>query len=146
MGRFTIEVKLKDFSAAHRIVGNYNGACKNLHGHNYMVVIFIYSTKLDKTGFVVDFAEIKQIINNWIEKNIDHTVIVSASDTALYNFVKEDEQRHYLIPGEDNTSAENIAKHLFEKFCGLLFNYPNINLQKVQVYESMTSSASYQQD
>ena len=143
MSRFSIEIKLKDFSAAHRIINNYNGICRNLHGHNYMAIINIESDKLDSTGFVVDFADIKKIINTWIAENIDHCVILTKDDVALYDFVKQNNQKYYLMDNVENTSAENIAMHLFNKFSYLITDLPNIILQSVKVYESVNSSASY---
>ncbi len=46
-----------EISSAHRIK-NYNGKCRNLHGHNYFVIVEIDSENLDENGFVIDFAKI----------------------------------------------------------------------------------------
>lgn len=146
LGFFELEIKLKDFSAAHRVTKNYVGPCSSLHGHNYNVVIILSSKELTQVDFVVDFSEIKKIMNSWLKKNLDHSVIVSSYDTSLYKFVKEDKQKYYLISEHENTSAEILARHLFFMFKEMITKYSNVSLKKIQVYESLTSSSSYCQD
>ena len=58
------------FCYGHRLL-NYAGKCRHLHGHNGTAVITIESEKLDHLGMVVDFSEIKRVMQSWIDDNLD---------------------------------------------------------------------------
>jgi len=81
-------------SAAHHLE-NYRGPCKSVHGHNWRVVIYCKRDILADTGMVIDFRDIKNIVDQ-----LDHRDI---------NFVT----------AMKNPTAEQIAKWLYERipFC-----------------------------
>jgi len=114
-----------DFSAAHNL-RNYKGKCEKLHGHNYRVQIFIRGEKLDKSGMLADFVEVKKALKKILDK-LDH------------QYLNE-------IPPFDklNPTAENISKYIYDKL-NLLFAHRSslFAVFKVTVWESDTSSASY---
>ncbi len=58
---FTI-FKDYSFSAGHAIRGHTRG-CQNLHGHNYRVRVHVAAETLDALGMVIDFADLKAIID-----------------------------------------------------------------------------------
>ncbi len=78
MFRVTREI---DFCYGHRLL-NYDGKCKYLHGHNGRAVITIESDKLDARGMVIDFSDIKRVVSNWIDENLDHRMILHRDDPA----------------------------------------------------------------
>jgi len=47
------------------------GKCKNLHGHTYTLVVAVEGLINDK-GWVINFSDIKKIINNNIIEVLDH--------------------------------------------------------------------------
>jgi 6-pyruvoyltetrahydropterin/6-carboxytetrahydropterin synthase len=47
------------FSAAHHLL-NYDGACENMHGHNWLVEAYVRGTNLDKSNILVDYKVIKK--------------------------------------------------------------------------------------
>ena len=58
------------FEMAH-VLWNYDGPCKNVHGHSYRLFVTIYgtpSTNQDdpKNGMVIDFSDLKSIIKKQI--------------------------------------------------------------------------------
>ncbi len=99
------------FDAAHKLVG-YEGACANLHGHTWRVVIWIEGDKLDKLGILWDFTNIKNI-----EKRFDHKCL----------------NEQMLL----NPTAENICGEILEM---LTVENPDLKF-KVRVYESPKSYA-----
>jgi len=107
MFRVTREI---DFCYGHRLL-NYDGKCKYLHGHNGRAVIAIESASLDKRGMVVDFSDIKRIVSNWIDENLDHRMILHRDDPARPYLEKLGEPL-YLV--DTNPTAENIAKLIFD--------------------------------
>jgi len=83
-------------SASHRLK-RYNGACANLHGHNWKVIVFCKGNTLDDVGMLIDF----KIIKEEIMKKYDHCDITELN-----------------LQG-DNATAENLAKAICEQipFC-----------------------------
>jgi 6-pyruvoyltetrahydropterin/6-carboxytetrahydropterin synthase len=107
MFRVTREI---DFCYGHRLL-NYAGKCRNLHGHNGKAVITIESAKLDERGMVLDFSDIKNVVSNWIDGNLDHRMILHRDDPAREALEKLGEPLHLL---DVNPTAENIAKLIFD--------------------------------
>lgn len=146
---YLIEKYLSDFSAAHRIMKGYQGRCRNLHGHNYIVKVTLGCEKLNEFDFVMDFADIKTLFDTWLAENFDHTILIAEDDVSLLQFSQQDKQQHYIFPPNVNTSAESIAAHLFEVFCDLLMEHAEkenrgLKLLAVQVWENKDSTAIYQ--
>ena len=79
MFRVTREI---DFCYGHRLL-NYDGKCRHLHGHNGRAVISIERAEVDDRGMVLDFADIKRSVSNWIDENLDHRMILSRADPVV---------------------------------------------------------------
>lgn len=65
------ELKVKtDFAAAHQLtmVGE---KCENLHGHNWIVEVYVTGENLNAAGVLVDFGDIKKHVRA-IMKELDH--------------------------------------------------------------------------
>ena len=63
----TIEV-----SGAHSLTLDYESKCSNLHGHNWIIEIYMQSRVLDNNGMVMDFTHIKQRIHDMLDhKNLN---------------------------------------------------------------------------
>jgi len=99
-----------DFCYGHRLL-NYDGKCRYLHGHNGRAVITIEAEQLDERGMVLDFSDIKKVVSTWIDENLDHCMILNRNDPAAA-YLQELGEPLYLI--DDNPTAENIAKLIFE--------------------------------
>jgi 6-pyruvoyltetrahydropterin/6-carboxytetrahydropterin synthase len=140
---YYINKQLSNFSAAHRLTKNYQGKCRNLHGHDYAVEVTLATAKLNEYGFVIDFFEIKNLLDSWVQNNLDHVTIISADDSALHGFLTENSQALYILPGNVNTTVENISKHLFDIFNNLLVAHHDVSLIEVSVSETKTAKAIY---
>jgi 6-pyruvoyltetrahydropterin/6-carboxytetrahydropterin synthase len=75
----------------------------------------------NEEGMVIDFLEVKKIVNDEIISKFDHA---------------------YLNDIFEQPSAENIARFIFEKLDALLVG-PGRELYEVQVWETATSSAIF---
>jgi len=102
--------KVINFCYGHRLL-NYKGKCCNLHGHNGKVEIELFSENLDKIGMVLDFAQIKDIIEEWIEENLDHKLLLSKDD-PMVKIMRENKENVYMM--ETNPTAEAIAKLIYD--------------------------------
>lgn len=107
MFRVTREI---DFCYGHRLL-NYEGKCKHLHGHNGRAVITIESAELDQRGMVLDFSDIKRVVSNWIDTNLDHRMILRRDDPARAALEQLGEP---LFLVDENPTAENIARLIFD--------------------------------
>jgi 6-pyruvoyltetrahydropterin/6-carboxytetrahydropterin synthase len=69
------------FEMAH-VLRNYDGPCRNVHGHSYRLFVTISGTPISnpdnpKNGMVIDFSELKNIVLGSIVNQFDHSVVVS---------------------------------------------------------------------
>ena len=108
MYRVTREI---EFCYGHRLL-NYEGKCRHLHGHNARAVIALEAPTLDSRGILVDFSEIKQKVQHWIEENLDHTMLLCRDDPILPLF-QERGERVFVM--DRNPTAENIARLIFDR-------------------------------
>jgi len=66
------------FEMAHAL-WNYDGDCKNIHGHSYRLFVTVTGNpitelKNPKLGMVIDFGDLKKIVNSAIIKRFDHAL------------------------------------------------------------------------
>ena len=99
-----------DFCYGHRLL-NYDGKCKNLHGHNGRAVIKMASKSLDELGMVLDFGEIKRVVNQWVDDTLDHRMILHKDDPVVPMLQEMGEPMHLI---DENPTAENIARLIGE--------------------------------
>lgn len=75
--------KIFTFETAH-VLYNYDGKCKNMHGHSYKLFVTVKGKPVNdlenpKNGMVVDFGDIKKIVNEEVVDIWDHAVLINAN-------------------------------------------------------------------
>jgi 6-pyruvoyltetrahydropterin/6-carboxytetrahydropterin synthase len=98
------------FCYGHRLL-NYTGQCRHFHGHNGKVEVQLSSETLDARGMVRDFGEIKQILQTWIDENLDHRMLLNEKDPLRETLQKAGEPLYLL---KENPTAENIARLIYD--------------------------------
>ena len=78
---FDVEIR-RTFSAAHQLKG-YDGDCRNLHGHNYSVVVNVAAEKLNEIGGANGIGII-DIVENRLVGMKDRGVYETPGGTILY--------------------------------------------------------------
>ena len=69
--------------AAHRLM-DHPGACKRLHGHNYLITVHLGHRAFDTMqGMVVDFGLVKQHLGAMINTLFDHVTILQDTDPLV---------------------------------------------------------------
>jgi 6-pyruvoyltetrahydropterin/6-carboxytetrahydropterin synthase len=123
-----------DFCYGHRLL-RYEGKCRHLHGHNGRAEITLEAAHLDQRGMLVDFGDIKQKVQRWIDENLDHNMLLCRDD-PLVPVLQDQGERLFLM--DENPTAENIARLIFDhaRDAGL----PVVN---VQLWETPSCHASY---
>lgn len=131
MFRVTREIH---FCYGHRLL-NYAGKCRNLHGHNGKVVISLEARDLDELGMVVDFTQIKRIVQAWIDETLDHKMILHRDDPMLPELRR---QKEPVVVIDVNPTAENIARMIFDYATG-----QGLPVVEVTLWETENSFATY---
>ncbi|MDD2331197.1 MAG: 6-carboxytetrahydropterin synthase QueD [Candidatus Cloacimonetes bacterium] len=111
------------FSAAHRLCG-YEGACQNLHGHNWKVRLEVSCQKLDKIGLAMDFGILKRMLGSVLAE-FDHSLL---NDHPAFK--------------AQNPSSENLARYIYEQISAQLED-SDAKVAAVEVAESEKSALVY---
>jgi 6-pyruvoyl tetrahydropterin synthase/QueD family protein len=77
--RMYLVTKRIDFCYGHRLL-DYDGICKHPHGHNAVVEVDVRTDRLDARNMVADFSDIKRIVKGWIDRELDHKMILRHDD------------------------------------------------------------------
>jgi len=116
--------KIFEFAAAHHLP-YHEGLCKNIHGHGFKLEITVtgaIQTNGSATGMIIDFKELKNIVNKVILVHLDHTDL---------NDIFE------------NPTAETMAKHIADNL-NLIFS--TVKIVKVRLWETSTSYATWEEN
>lgn len=119
------EVAVEHTFAAGHALRNYHGKCENVHGHNYRVRVLVRGQKLDRTGMLADFVELKRLLRA-VSEPLDHVFL---NEMAPFD--------------ELNPSAENIAWFICEKMRAGLKQENPVEVAEVTVWETDIQSATY---
>ncbi len=130
-------MKVIEFCYGHRLL-NYQGKCRFLHGHNGKVEIELSSRTLDRRGMVRDFDEIKRVVQAWIDRELDHKMLLRRDDPVA-PLLRERNEPVFLL--DDNPTAEAIARLIFEHTASQGFP-----VTCVRVWETEHSVAAYSPD
>lgn len=83
--------KKLEIAGAHNLKLDYESKCENLHGHNWIVIIYCKNETLNQNGMIIDFKHIK----NKISDKLDHQYLNDIVDF--------------------NPTAENMAKWICDE-------------------------------
>lgn len=85
--------KRMEVAAAHKLELSYESKCRRLHGHNYIITVYmVCRDQLNKDGMVYDFKHVKDRVHDYLD----------------HGYLNE------LLPF--NTTAENMARWIVEQF------------------------------
>ena len=111
--------KIFTFETAH-VLYNYDGKCKNMHGHSYKLFVTVKGNPIDdinneKNGMVVDFGDIKKIVNAEIIDVWDHAVLVNGLSPHQELGKDLEEKGHKVIFCNYQPTCENMLYEIAEK-------------------------------
>lgn len=137
----TTVTKVVDFHAAHRLT-DHKGLCYNIHGHTYKLEVTVTSKEL-QDGMIVDFYELKNLLNLYVVSKFDHAVIINQkSDCGIDQDFEEMIYKHGMkyVNIDDRTTSENIAIYIYKILTEVfeVGEYP-FELVNVRLYETDTS-------
>jgi 6-pyruvoyltetrahydropterin/6-carboxytetrahydropterin synthase len=128
------------FDAAH-FLKNYNGKCKNIHGHRWRIIVEVQSenlkTDVQEYGMINDFGDLKRDLKELADK-FDHTFIYE-KDSLKKELVEMLRAEDFTLNEVDfRPTAENFSKYFFDKM-----TEKGYDVAKVSVYETPNNCASY---
>ena len=128
------------FDSAH-FLAQYEGKCRNIHGHRWTVKVEIFGEKLQENGskreMLIDFGELKSELKKLVDF-YDHSLIIEKNTMRkiTLNALKEDGFR--IIEVEFRPTAENFAKNFYDYFIEKGFS-----VKSISVYETPNNCAIY---
>lgn len=81
-----------EVAGSHRLTLSYDSKCTRLHGHNWLITVYLAARQTNGDGMVVDFKQVKDRIHGYL----DHGNL------------------NELLPF--NPTAENLAAWIVEQF------------------------------
>lgn len=133
--------KIFTFETAH-VLYNYDGKCKNMHGHSYKLFVTVKGNPINdlenpKNGMVVDFGDIKKIVKEEIVDHWDHSVLINAR-SPHQELGKELENRgHKVIYCNFQPTCENMLYEIASKIKNRLSG--DIQLAYLKLHETENS-------
>lgn len=132
------------FEMAHAL-WNYDGPCRNVHGHSYRLFVTLIGIPVEepgnqKNGMVIDFTDLKIIVKKEIVNIFDHSVVISR------RFDKEKMELFTKMFGNTvlvdyQPTCENLVTDFAVRITGHL--PPGVKLHSLKLYETATSYAEW---
>ncbi len=132
------------FEAAHAL-WQYDGPCKNIHGHSYRLFVTVKGhpqgdPSHSKHGMVMDFSILKKIVNELIVEPFDHALLVNA-DTPHASMAKDNALFGKLYPLPYQPTCENMIHDFATRISGAL--PAGISLHSLRLHETATAYAEW---
>lgn len=126
------------YEGAHALY-NYDGKCRNIHGHSYVMYVTVKGTPKDdmsdpKNGMILDFSDFKTIVNDTLIDKFDHALVLRA-DAPMATELGNGYEKVILVDFQPTCEnmivyfAQVIREHLPE----------HIELHSIKLHESPSS-------
>ncbi|MEX0982287.1 MAG: 6-carboxytetrahydropterin synthase [Bacteroidales bacterium] len=132
------------FEMAHAL-WNYDGPCKNIHGHSYKLFVTVSGSPIMdennvKFGMVVDFKELKAIVKQHVTDILDHSLVVykNAEGEGL-DSVKKLYEKVFVF--DFQPTCENLVSHVADIIISKL--PAGLSLHSLKLFETATSYAEW---
>ena len=133
------------FEAAHIVRNCTSQRCReNIHGHSYIVEVFITSDKLDEGFMIMDFSRLKPV-KEFLD-HFDHSYILWTKEPDDFkSFIYKYNTRVAEIP--ISPSSEGLSLLFFYAIDDILKKMPrsngegNVRLHSVRVHETASGYA-----
>ena len=132
------------FEMSH-VLWNYDGPCRNVHGHSYRLFVTLSGTPVNepghpKNGMVMDFSDLKNIVKKNIVDLFDHSVVVSRNfDSGKTEMFTKMFGNTVLV--DYQPTCENLVADFARRISGLLPK--GVTVHNLKLYETATSFAEW---
>ncbi len=136
-------IKEFEFEAAHALDG-YEGKCRDIHGHSYKLSISVLGETIEDTkepccGMVIDFGDLKRIVQEHVIQRFDHYLILRVDSRFKGIEHKNDRVRYVAYQPTCENMLIDIVKTLIQQL-------PNeVSLVEANLRETGNSYAEWHQ-
>jgi len=132
------------FEMAH-VLGNYDGPCRNVHGHSYRLFVTLSGVPVNdpanpKNGMVIDFTDLKNIVLSSIVNQFDHSVVLCSDFNPEKRTMMENTFGNTVIVDYQPT-CENLVADFAQKLSDLM--PAGVSLHSLKLYETAKSYAEW---
>lgn len=130
---------------SHALEG-YDGACRHIHGHSYKFFVTVCGEPCGdpmnpKYGMVMDFGELKRIVNEKVIDRFDHAFVIRHTDTNHELTDKISEHFGKVIAVSYQPTCENM---LSDFASAIMAELPeDVQLYSLRLHETATSYAEW---
>ena len=133
--------KIFNFETAHALFG-YEGKCKNIHGHSYKLHVTVLGTPITENGhpqlgMVMDFGELKDIVNRQIIDRLDHAILLNTNTEHKLLGQNLHQNGHNVIFTDYQPTCENMLIDFAQQITSHLPE--NVKLVSLKLYETENS-------
>ncbi|HPB02390.1 MAG: 6-pyruvoyl tetrahydropterin synthase family protein [Bacteroidales bacterium] len=130
------------FEMAHALDG-YDGLCRNVHGHSYQLTVTLTGEpesdiQSPKYGMVMDFGDLKKIVQQAIVLQFDHAFVVRK---GTLSHLDKNEMFSRLIEVDFQPTSENLLVHFASLINSMLPS--RVSLYSLRLRETGTSYAEW---
>ena len=133
------------FEMAH-MLSNHPSLCKNVHGHSYVLEVTAIANNND-CDMVVDFSDLKQLVNSVIVDKMDHAFAYNVDTTDECELAIVDVLKKYgkkIVAFTGRPTAEVMCKEIYNKLStNIQYITNNYRLCKVRLYETESGWVEY---
>jgi len=134
-----------DFEAAHALYG-YDGKCKNIHGHSYKLSVCVLGKPIDdathiKNGMVMDFGDLKKLVNTEIVTVFDHATVLNRQSPHIKLAETLKAHAHKIVLVDYQPTSENMLLDFAKRLKNGLPK--NVRLHSLKLYETANSFAEW---
>jgi 6-pyruvoyltetrahydropterin/6-carboxytetrahydropterin synthase len=127
--------KVFDFETAHAL-WNYDGKCKNIHGHSYKLTVSISGEVINdlehvKNGMIIDFGDLKKIVKKEIVNDFDHGLLLNGA-TPHAKYAKVENGFSKMMLCDYQPTAENMLIDMVQRLLPKLPVHINLKYAKLQ--------------
>ncbi len=129
---------------AHALSG-YDGACRHIHGHSYKFYVTVEGTPCEDTqcpklGMVMDFSELKKVVNRTIVDIYDHALVLKKGSIAE-SLMRELKASWNVVEVDFQPTCENMIVDMYNVLSSALPD--GVNLYELKLYETENSYVTY---
>ena len=133
------------FESAHALDG-YDGLCREIHGHSYRLFVTVVGEPSQcendpKLGMVMDFGDLKRIVNSEIVDRLDHSFVVRDSEQNAALIASLGEKFKNVVVVDYQPTCENMLSDFAERLQRALPT--NVQLYSLRLHETATSYAEW---
>lgn len=124
---------------------NYDGLCRNIHGHSYKLQVTIAGEPMQKAGspkdgMVIDFSILKKLIQEQIISKLDHSLMINEkAPIDKLTAVGQMYERLQVVPFQP--TSENMVLYIAGQVKLLLPEH--LELFSIRLYETGNSFAEW---